>query len=1021
MIRNFYQILIILFFSVLCRSGMAQNPVPLATEQMAKQELASRGLDEAEVQQRLQAKGFDVNNISPEQMPALEAALKEVIDEMESEKAAQAADQTTEVIAQPIPDSPEEAIGQIPGTTSPNEKIKADLQEKEENASVEEVISEAKSDFIASAQSDPSQIYGHDIFTNANLALYRNTDDIPTPPNYILGTGDELKISIFGRSQADFQYVIGKDGYIQPSQMGKIFLKGLSIEQARTLIRNRFSQRYSFTPEQFSVVLSTARTVTISIFGEVPQPGSYTISALNTAFNALVACGGPKANGSIRKIRLVKENGETHELDVYQYLSDPLTRFDYPIDNGDLIYVPFSKKIVSISGGVKRPMRYELKEDEGLQALIKLTGGLLSNAYTDLITINRQGENQRQLLELDLGQLLESNADYNLQDGDNISIKTQANELKSFVSIDGAVLFPGNYASTANTYLSTVLEKAQFAEYARRDFAYLIRTKNNGSAQLIYFNPNAILAGQEADILLQAKDRINIYSLGRFMDETRAISISGAVRHPITESFDGQSNIRLSDFIEMAGGLLPNATGKGLLSRRSIYNNLDIEYIPLDLNAAISSPTSNANLVLQPGDQIQAYNVEYYEEQYDVSIVGMVRNPQTFVYDESLTFQDIIIDAGGLLPQANRYGMVVRKDIEDPLIRQYEMIDVDAILSGNETFDLQPGDEIRIYNSETYKDQFDIRIVGSVKIPGNYVYDPSLSLKDALLMAGGLEFSANPRRVEVFRLQFNGSESPKTLVKTIALDTSGELVDAEDKNFQLEPFDIVIIRTIPDFRYQELVEITGQVKYPGPYVLEQRPERLDQLIRRAGGLLGDAFPEAATLIRTDGNITGDVVISLHKVMSNKHHNSNIILRKGDIIHIPKRENLVAIDLTATRSQSLINEAGLSREKINVNFDGHRSAAWYVRNYAGGFASKADRKSLKVIYPNGKITGTKGLWIFRKYPTVTSGSLVLMNMKPEKVKGERKEVDWGQVLQTTLTTTTILSTLVTTIVLVKNLK
>src|SRR5690606_31606890 len=148
-------------------------------------------------------------------------------------------------------------------------------------------------------------------------------------------------------------------------------LTGIPLERARTLLENRFRNRYTFSPEQFSVVLTTARTITVNIFGQVSQPGSYTISALNTAFNALVACNGPTANGSVRNIRLMKENNEVQIIDVYEFLTNPQIRFEYSLANNDMIYVPFSEKVVTIRGADTRPLMYELKSHAGLQALLQ--------------------------------------------------------------------------------------------------------------------------------------------------------------------------------------------------------------------------------------------------------------------------------------------------------------------------------------------------------------------------------------------------------------------------------------------------------------------------------------------------------------------------------------------------------------------------------------------------------------------------------------------------------------------------
>src|SRR5690606_20439018 len=163
-----------------------------------------------------------------------------------------------------------------------------DIQEKvAEGAFVQEAISETTAEELEDEEVEITDIYGHSVFSGSELSLYRTTEQAQAPAQYVLGPGDRVRISIFGPSQADFEFTIAPDGSISPQDMPKIFLRGISLERARSLLENRFRNRYTFSPEQFSVVLTTARTITINIFGQVSQPGSYTISALNTAFNAL--------------------------------------------------------------------------------------------------------------------------------------------------------------------------------------------------------------------------------------------------------------------------------------------------------------------------------------------------------------------------------------------------------------------------------------------------------------------------------------------------------------------------------------------------------------------------------------------------------------------------------------------------------------------------------------------------------------------------------------------------------------
>lgn len=1013
--------LIALFILIASVHVLVAQDVPAQSRELANQEIEARGLDGEEVEKRLNARGFDLDNIKPEQLPELETALEEVINELEQEKAAQAG-----------PESEDEKAAQVEKAAASeviSEKSQ-DIQDKvDEGASVQEAISETTTDELREKQTELTNIYGHSVFSGSELSLYRTTEQAQAPAQYVLGTGDKVRVSIFGPSQADFEFTINEEGTIKPTDMPKIFLKGVTLERARTMLENRFRNRYTFAPEQFSVVLVTARTITVNIFGEVTQPGSYTISALNTAFNALVACNGPTASGSVRNIRLMKDNNVVRVLDVYEFLTNPMIRFDYPLNNNDMIYVPFGEKVVTLSGAVKRPMMYELKKEEGLKELLQFAGGLSSNAYTELIRINRQMESERQIIELDLQEILDSEGDFDLENGDIINIGTVPSPLKSYVSVNGAVVFPGNYSTIENQQVSEVLRKARMADQARTDLAFIIRTDLDGTVELIRINPQSILDGSAEDVVLQPRDRITIYEQSRFTDPTRSVQISGAVRVPLTETFNPSDNIRLADLITLAGGLLPNATGQGMLTRINAQDNTQKIYVPVNLRQAVNNPASDANILLRAGDQVRAYRVEDYKEQYSVQIEGLVRDPDTYIYDQSLTFPDLIKDAGGLLPSANEYGMLIRRDTANSKKREYRLIDIPALMDGSESLQIMPGDVFRVYNRETFVNQFNIRILGAVNNPGSYIYDPSLSVEDALLMGGGLQFDADPKRVDVYRIQFASSGQPKTIVKSIELDPQGSLINPTDANFRFEPFDVLVVRTIPDFELQEVVQINGRVRYPGPYVLLESPERLSDLVNRAGGLSSDAFPKGATLVRTQGNIIGLVVISLDEALENRSHPTNVVLREGDVISIPRQDDLVSIRVTATRAPEILRDTLIEQRMINVNYTGKKSAAWYIKNFAGGFARNADRKSVRVVYPNGRIEGTTSLWFIKNYPRVERGSHIYVAMTPpeiiedkrEKKRAKNKEpVNWNELLQIAMSSAAVLSSLATTIVLLNKI-
>ena len=349
---------------------------------MARAELSKRGLNENEVRARLLENGIDVDNINPTEYAAYQDRVISILDQMQAEKA----NATPTVVVQ------------TGGTTATGAAVEATPAaaaetgaETPQTTAGEAAAEVALADALADNGVSPtagSDIYGHSLFTGKSLDVFRTTDGAQAPDSYVLGEGDEVHISIFGSSQTEIHQRIGADGSIQPAGSTKIFLKGMTLAQGRKAIQSKLSQFFSFRPDQIAVTISTARTVTVSIYGEVGVQGGFTLSALNTAFNALAAAGGPSAMGSIRNIQMSR-GGKTTRLDIYQYMLNPTVGTPYDLQNGDVLFVPIAQKVVNISGAVRRPMRYELIDGEGLKELINLAGGLTDNAFLDYVQIER--------------------------------------------------------------------------------------------------------------------------------------------------------------------------------------------------------------------------------------------------------------------------------------------------------------------------------------------------------------------------------------------------------------------------------------------------------------------------------------------------------------------------------------------------------------------------------------------------------------------------------------------------------
>ena len=906
-VKRFISLIVFLLFTIVVLFGQS-------LEQQAMLELDRLGLDDEVVRMKLEERGIDVDNIDIEDPNAvfeLEKNLKEVIAEIEAEKAnANNSNPSEQADTSVFEDST------IQEQSPSNQKEPFDPQSAQ--AEVAEQIADLKKIDLPEAK-----VYGQEIFRNQSVQVYTQSQDVKPPLTYVLGVGDIIGVSIWGYSEEDVTFEINKDGYIKPQSIPRIYLKGLQLAEAKELLERRFSNYYRFDPNQFEVTLNYGRTINVNIVGEVFNYGTYNLPAINSPFNALVAAGGPNDIGSVRNIQLIKLGGKKVELDVYAYLQDPTYTNNFSLEEGDVIYVPIAEKHVSISGAVIRPYKYELKNSENLIELLEYCGGLKVNASFNNIQIKRIENAQERIIDLDLNQLLEDNDNFTLQNGDEISVREISESFKNYVTIGGAVEFPGNYEVGDQTKLSDVLAKAKLLDDAWTEVIYVQRLKDDRTtSQYLRLSLADILADPNSadNIVLREKDNIQIYSQSRFIDN-ESFSVTGAVREGGEMAYDFSNELRLEDAIIMAGGLQKYATDFAYLQRKDPDDVARLIYQRIDLDDALTNPSGDNNILIQPGDKIVVYDQNTFIDQKTVSISGAVRNP------------------------------------------------------------------------------------------GEYAFDPSLTIQDLITLSGGLSFDASDQRVDVFRLNIGEEKKTKTLVTTVKLDGDNKVTDGP---FDLQAFDQVVVRQAPEFEAIKTINITGEVKYPGVYALLNDNEKISSIIERAGGVTEEAFLQGGLLFRTV-NDKGYVAVNMQTAMNNQSSSQNVILMNGDRLTIPKREELVTIQGATKASEMYVDEI-LEQGSISVPFAGNKSAKHYIDEYAGGIAENGDKMDVTVTYPNGTIQKTKRFLFFKRYPKVEKGSVVYVGAKPKEktekeFKKEKEAIDWGAFARDTLAAVTSVVTLI----------
>jgi|TARA_B110000444_G_scaffold252932_1_gene282968 polysaccharide export outer membrane protein len=521
-------------------------------------------------------------------------------------------------------------------------------------SSLQKLYSAFDDTLIVDSTSFPkAKIFGQDIFRNQDLSFFQKALDAKAPENYKVGPGDEISISIWGFNEFSETLEVDERGYISPSSYGRIYVKGITFKNMRSILKKKFSTFFDMQNSEIDVSLSYSRVITVNIIGEVYNPGSFTIPAINTAFNALIASGGPNQIGSVRNVYIKRDGKTVDSLDVYKFLFDPQISNDIYMQDGDYIFIPPAKNIVEIIGEVNRPYTYEAKDGESVGDMIKYSGGFTTTAFRDILTLKRLDYNNLKVYDV-------NKADINIEnvlDGDQIVINKISNKISNVVTVKGDVGVSGDYEFKENEKVLDLLNRAKcISNKTFLEKVYIIRLNEDRSKQHLSINLNNIISDPEHDdnILLNEFDIIHVLSVDEFDDEF-FISVQGAVRSAGTFSFGNGMNLQSA--LILSGGVTQQAQGSRvevsrimeydiatnkLKPRRTVVKNIEIG------NDLVLSESAE-DFILQPFDQIFVRSNPEFEPAENITILGEVKYPGTYsILRKNEKVSSLIKRAGGL-------------------------------------------------------------------------------------------------------------------------------------------------------------------------------------------------------------------------------------------------------------------------------------------------------------------------------------------------------------------------------------
>jgi len=495
-----------------------------------------------------------------------------------------------------------------------------------------------------------SLLFGSKLFFQKNRKLsFEPSLNQATPKNYILGPGDLIYVDIYGQSEKYYEATVNPEGSILLDNIGLIAVSGKTIEAAEGIIKNRVASFYTglsgANPQTFlQVTLGNVKTIKVHILNEVRLPGTFTLSAFSTVFNALYAAGGPSDNGTLRAIQLIRKNKKIAEIDVYDLLMNGTANLDVQLQDQDVILVNPYLARVNVIGEVKRPLIFEVTPEDTLDDLIRYAGGFTDLAFKDRISVSRITGNQRSISDVFGNQL----GLFPLKGGDEIAVGRVLDRFSNRIQIKGAVFRPGTFALTEGLTLTQIIKNADGLKgdaYTQR--ASILRTKGDLSSEVLEVNLQAVLEGRQTDVVLQREDVIRISSIYDVQNE-RYIQILGEVKRPGTYPY--AAGMTPEELILTAGGLQESANLKDIEIARRLEDSDSgtlSDIITTSINPDLSfNPNS---ISLEPFDQVIVRKRANFTMQRLVSVEGQVNSPGIFAIQTSVDrISDLVKRAGGV-------------------------------------------------------------------------------------------------------------------------------------------------------------------------------------------------------------------------------------------------------------------------------------------------------------------------------------------------------------------------------------
>lgn len=676
-------------------------------------------------------------------------------------------------------------------------------------------------------------IYGHDMFGTSDISAggsnqFVADQNVNVPDDYVLGSGDTVRLQFWGRTAKTEELVLDRSGEAFSETLGKIVLGGQTYGQAKTIVEKMVQGMEGVSA---SLVISNTKTVKVLVSGGVNKPGYYIMNVFGNVTQAIVNAGGVKDFADIRRVAIIRNGRTVETIDYYELINKGSYRPKIQkLMPNDVIFVPRTTKRVLVEGAIKNEAYYDIRNENTVNEVIRLAGGLASNAVSNNVVVTRVNKTDLKYTVKSLDISKGRDAAFRIEDGDKITIYGLNEKNLNSVKLTGNVVYPGNYEFRKGMRISDIIKSVSYLlPDTEMSSSYIVRKDVKTSETVIVpFSLDRIMESKHSayDIALQAYDEIVIVGKYTAMENIH-IDVSGEVVTP--GDYPARNNATVYDMIVKAGGLTGNSDKSAIEIITYFNGRYSSEYI--DINKSMSTKAPLQGFIVVHGIYESAM-LNFIE------ISGDIMNPGEFLFHQGMSLKELLEKAVSPDKKNIRYSVLIYRKNNDNSGSEVFSLDLKNLSDPKVAYTLKQGDKVIVKQTSKEVKRY-VNIEGAVFDPGTYQYADNLTAGQLITMAGGLKDSAYYDVIELIRKEIAGGGVEQQFI-SINKD--------EIAKFSLMAGDRLVVRDISEYNKMDYVTLGGEVKFPGRYPIK-KGEKLSSIIERAGGFTDFAYLKGAAFSR----------------------------------------------------------------------------------------------------------------------------------------------------------------------------